>query len=79
MMTSISPWARSIAPTAARSRVGTIWIAVSGRPAWRSPSVMQAMIAADEWMLSVPPRRITAFPDFSASAPASAVTLGRLS
>ena len=36
-------------------------------------------IAAEEWIESLPPRRITALPDFSASAPASAVTLGRLS
>jgi hypothetical protein len=40
---------------------------------------MQAWIAAEEWIESLPPRRITALPDFSASAPASAVTLGRLS
>ena len=35
-----------MAPTAARSRVGTSWIAVSGRPASRSPAMRQAWIAA---------------------------------
>jgi hypothetical protein len=32
-----------------------------------------------EFALSEPPRRITALPDFKHSAPASAVTFGRLS
>ena len=39
----------------------------------------QAWIAREEWKLSEPPRRITALPAFRQSAPASAVTLGRLS
>ena len=38
-----------------------------------------AWIAVLEWKLSEPPRRITALPDLRQSAPASAVTLGRLS
>ena len=36
-------------------------------------------MACDVRVLSEPPRRITALPDLSVSAPASAVTLGRLS
>ena len=36
-------------------------------------------MARDEFTLSEPPRRITALPAFRVSAPASAVTLGRLS
>ncbi len=39
----------------------------------------QAWMAALDRALSEPPRRITALPDFRHSAPASAVTLGRLS
>ena len=42
-------------------------------------STRQAWMARLERWLSEPPRRITALPDFRHSAPASAVTLGRLS
>ena len=35
---SMTPLMASISPTAARSRVGTSWIAASGKPAARSPS-----------------------------------------
>ncbi len=66
-------------PTAARSRVGTSEIAASGRLASRRPLVSAAWIARDERWLSEPPRRITALPALSVSAPASAVTFGRLS
>ena len=66
-------------PTAARSRVGTIWIASSGKPACFKPSASAAWIARAERKLSEPPRRITALPALRHSAPASAVTLGRLS
>ncbi len=78
-ITSICSTARSMALTISRSRVGSNWIAASGRPACRSPSTMQAWIAVEEWKLSDPPRRITALPALRHSAPASAVTLGRLS
>ena len=66
----------SISPTAARSVVGTSWIAASGRPAARRPATRPAWIARDEWRLSEPPRRIAALPAFRQSAPASAVTFG---
>ena len=36
-------------------------------------------MAADEWKLSEPPRNTTALPLLRQSAPASAVTFGRLS
>ena len=39
----------------------------------------QAWIAAEDWKLSEPPRSTTALPLFRQSAPASAVTFGRLS
>ena len=79
-MTSIVPSSpRSISPTASRSVVGTIWIEASGRPAALRPATRQAWMARDECALSEPPRRITALPDLSVSAPASAVTFGRLS
>ena len=52
----------SIRPTAARSRVGTSWIASSGRSAARRPSTSAAWIARAERKLSEPPRRITALP-----------------
>ena len=55
------------------------WMQASGSPAASSPDTRQAWIAALERMLSEPPRRITALPDFRHSAPASAVTFGRLS
>ena len=70
---------RSMAPTAARSVVGTSWIASSGRPAARRPAVRQAWMAAELRCVSEPPRRMTALPAFRQSPPASAVTLGRLS
>ena len=66
-------------PTAARSGVGTSWIAASGRPALFRPATSAAWIASAELRLSEPPRRIAALPALTASAPASAVTLGRLS
>ena len=69
----------SISPTAARSVVGTSWIAASGSPAAASPATSPAWIACAERRLSEPPRRIAAFPAFRHSAPASAVTFGRLS
>ncbi len=70
---------RSISATAARSRVGTRWIASAGRPAAVSPSCRQAWMAPEEWKLSDPPRRIAALPALRQSPPASAVTFGRLS
>ena len=79
-MTSMAPSSpASISPTAARSRVGTSWIAASGRSAAASPSASAAWIAWFERWLSEPPRRITALPALRHSAPASAVTFGRLS
>ena len=78
-ITSMNCVIASISLTAARSRVGTSWIASAGRPRATSPSTMQRCSAAEEWKLSDPPRRITAFPAFTQSAPASTVTLGRLS
>jgi hypothetical protein len=59
--------------------VGTSWIASSGSPADFSPSTRQAWIASDELSESEPPRRITGLPALRHSAPASAVTFGRLS
>ena len=50
-----------------------------GQAGGRSPATRQAWIAADEWKLSEPPRSIAALPLLRHSAPASAVTLGRLS
>ncbi len=64
-------------PTAARSVVGRLWIAASGRPAAPRPSRRQARIARADWKLSEPPRRIAALPALRQSAPASAVTFGR--
>ena len=69
----------SIVPTAARSRDGTMAIAASGRLAARSPATRHPWIRPDERKLSEPPRRMTALPAFRQSAPASAVTPGRLS
>jgi hypothetical protein len=66
-------------PTASRSMVGTIWIASFGKPTAARPRCRAATMAADERKPSEPPRKIAALPDFMASAPASAVTLGRLS
>lgn len=40
---------------------------------------MTAISAVLLWMLSLPPRRMTALPLFSASAATSVVTLGRAS
>ena len=62
-MMSMAPLMVSITPTAARSVVGTSWIAASGRPAARSPSCRPATSAREEWKLSEPPRRIAALPD----------------
>ena len=71
---------RASAPTAARSVVGTSWIASSGRPAARQPLDQAGVDRARRMRrLSEPPRRITALPALRQSAPASAVTLGRLS
>ncbi len=47
-MMSITPLIVSISPTAARSRVGTSWMAASGRPAARNPSASAATNARDE-------------------------------
>ena len=68
-----------MAPTAARSGVGTSWMASSGRPASARPRRNAAAIAREVRRLSEPPRRIAALPALTHSAPASAVTLGRLS
>ena len=76
-MTSMNSVMRSISPTAARSRVGTRWIDVAGRPAPSSPALRESMMAPEEWKLSEPPRRMTALPAFKHRPPASAVTLGR--
>ena len=75
-ITSMKSVIVSMMPTAARSVVGTGWIAASGSPAARSPSCRQARIARDEKKLSEPPRRIAALPALRHSAPASAVTFG---
>ena len=48
-------------------------------PLFFKPLIKQLCIARLEKKLSVPPLRITAFPDFKHNAPASAVTFGRLS
>ncbi len=47
-MMSMTPLIVSMMPTAARSRVGTSWIASSGRPAARSPSRRAATSAREE-------------------------------
>ena len=52
---------------------------VSWQARRRKATLQAATIAAEVRKLSEPPRRIAALPDFMASAPASAVTLGRLS
>jgi hypothetical protein len=78
MMSTVS-FIVSRMPTASRSVVGTFWIAASGRPASRRPACRHSRIAPEEWKLSEPPRRIAALPDLRHNAPASAVTLGRLS
>ena len=71
---------RASCPTAARSRVGTSWIACVRQVRRRAgPSTSAAWIARAERKLSEPPRRITALPALRQSAPASAVTFGRLS
>ena len=64
-------------PTAARSTVGTSWIAASGNPASARPSVSALQMTSEVRKLSEPLRRITALPDLRQSAPASAVTFGR--
>ncbi len=58
----VPPRPFNISPTAARSLVGTRWIASSGKPAARSPSTRQAWINAEVPKLSEPPRRIAALP-----------------
>ena len=60
------------------------WSAPAGSPPPaarppRSPATSPAWIACAERRLSEPPRRIAALPAFRQSAPASAVTFGRLS
>ena len=52
---------------------------VGGQPARSRPSTRRRGWRATERKLSEPPRRITALPGLEASAPASAVTFGRLS
>jgi hypothetical protein len=47
-MMSMTPLIRSIMPTAARSRVGTSWMAASGKPAPRNPSARAATSACEE-------------------------------
>ncbi len=47
-ITSMYSLMPSISPTAARSRVGTSWIAASGNPAARSPSPSAATRAREE-------------------------------
>ncbi len=76
-MTSMVSLMVSIVPTAARSVVGTSWMAAAGRPAAISPTPSAFMIADDELKLSEPQRRIAALPAFRHSPPASAVTFGR--
>ena len=69
----------SISPTAARSPVGTSWIAACRQPG-RGEAVHQAGVdRALDARLSEPPRRIAALPALRQSPPASAVTFGRLS
>ena len=46
-------------------------------PAEESPSRMASTMAVLDSFASVPPRRITALPDFRQSAAASRVTFGR--
>ena len=68
-----------MAPTAARSRVGTRLIASAGKPACSRPSLIASAMASEVRKLSEPARRMAALPALRQSAPASAVTLGRLS
>ena len=68
-----------MAPTAARSRVGTSWTASAGSPASASPSAMASAMARAVRKLSDPARRMAALPALRQSAAASAVTFGRLS
>ena len=56
-----------------------IWIAFSLMSACLRPFNRLSWIAIEEFMLSDPPLKIEAFPDFKHKAPASAVTLGLLS
>src|SRR5262252_26275 len=53
-MTSTYSLRRSSSPTAARSVVGTSWIAACGSRAACSPSARQPWIARDEWKLAEP-------------------------
>ena len=78
MMSTLSLMVSSM-PTAARSLVGTRWMAASGKPAAARPCCRQSRMAPEEVKLSEPPRRMAALPDLRQSPPASAVTLGRLS
>ncbi|MCY1173205.1 hypothetical protein D9M73_133590 [compost metagenome] len=74
-----APSAASIAPTAARSVVGTNCAASAGMPLATRPDTSAAWIARLLSIASEPPRRMTALPAITASAAASAVTFGRLS
>ena len=69
----------NISDTASLEVVGTNWITSAGNPEDCRPLTRQLWIAFDEWELSDPPLRITAFPDLKHRPPASAVTLGLLS
>ena len=77
IMTSISPFAASMAPTAPRSDVGTICTPPRGSPAASSPLPTSSARKADVALLSDPPRRITALPAIRHRPAASTVTLGR--
>ena len=67
----------SRASIAVRSVLGTRETASSGSPAPASAPRRIPAIATFERIASDPPRRITAFPDLTHRAAASAVTLGR--
>ena len=60
-----------------RSVRGTSWTAALGSPAFCSPSATASPMARLEWNASEPPRKMTALPERTHSAAASAVTLGR--
>ena len=64
-------------PTAARSVVLTSCTASAGRPTSSAASIRISTIAWLEWIASFPPRRMTALPDLTQIAAASAVTFGR--
>ena len=64
---------------AARSVVGTTWMASAGKAgrALAADSTMIFAIAWFEWSASLPPRRMVALPDLKQRLAASAVTFGR--